>query len=146
VVQETIVKGNRIVIAAPKGFLRRFLIFESEDPAILSTWFQQTLEVLATFDMGRGEPMINLLMEYRDSRWKMILFPREKHRPGCYYGKQDKQLLISPGVIDMAGVFVIPRKTDYHTVDTAILRGVYQEVTIQADRFSLLLETLIKSI
>ena len=58
--------------------------------------------------------------------------------------RQESQLLISPGAIDMAGVFVIPRKKDYQRVDAATLRGIYQEVTLDKGRFSFLIEQLVK--
>lgn len=141
-VQGIVIKREGILIAAPAGFSRRFLIFQSNGPALLSFWFHQTLEALTEAGAPASEPMINLVMAYRDGQWEMILFPREKHRPRCYHGREDSQLLISPGAIDMAGVFVIPRKKDYHRVDAAILLGIYQEVTLSEDRFSRVIESL----
>ncbi len=86
--------------------------------------------------------MINLVMGCRDGQWEMILFPRSAHRPQCYYDHGDGQLLISPGAIDMAGVFVIPRQKDYQRVNAKILNGIYQEVTLHDEGFSRLMEKL----
>jgi len=138
----SVIKRDKILIAAPTGFSRRFLIFESKNPAVLSFWFYRTLAVLAEVENSADEPMINFVMAYRDGRWELILFPRASHRPRCYHGRGDGRLLISPGAIDMAGVFVIPRKRDYHKVDAAILHGIYQEVTLPEDRFSFVTEKL----
>ncbi len=51
-------------------------------------------------------------------------------------------MLISPGAIDMAGVFVIPRKKDYERLNAKTLHHIYQEVTTPEDRFSRLVEKL----
>jgi hypothetical protein len=139
-----VIERERILITAPADFFRHFLIFQSDEPTILSSWFDQTLEVLSKIEGVTSEPMINLVMAYRDGQWEMTLFPRDKHRPRCYHGQGDSQLLISPGAIDMAGVFVIPRKKDYDRVDAATLGGIYQEVTLDKDRFSRLIEELIR--
>jgi hypothetical protein len=140
-----IIERDEILIAAPPGFSRRFLILESRDPAALSVWFHQTLTVLAEIGDTGQEPMINLVMKYGEGQWTLILFPRGKHRPRCYHGRGDEQLLISPGAIDMAGVFVIPRKTDYDRVNAATLAGIYREVTLPEDQFRRLIETLKRS-
>lgn len=141
-VNGVIVKRDGILIAAPQGFFRHFLIFESTNPTILSSWFGQTLEALANEESAAREPMINLVMGYTDGQWKVILFPRERHRPRCYDGPGRSQLLISPGAIDMSGVFVIPRKQDYDAVEAETLRGIYQEVTLHQDRFTSLIREL----
>jgi len=138
-----IVTGREgILMAAPHGFSRRFLTFDSDHRGALSFWFHRTLETLAKTTGMTGEPMINLVMAYHEGQWRMILFPRERHRPRCYHNRGDRQLLISPGAIDMAGVFVIPRENDYHRIDARILRGIYEEVTLSEDRFSRLMEEL----
>jgi hypothetical protein len=141
-VNGVIVKRDGILIAAPEGFFRHFLVFESTNPTILSSWFGQTLEALANEESAAREPMINLVMGYTDGQWKVILFPRERHRPRCYHGPGRSQLLISPGAIDMSGVFVIPRKQDYDAVEAETLRGIYQEVTLHQDRFTGLIREL----
>jgi len=133
-----------IRIAAPTGFSRNFLTFESRDPSILSHWFRQTLQILAQIEPVSSEPMINLVMAHGGKGWKMILFPRGKHRPDCYHREGDNQLLISPGAIDMAGVFVIPRQRDFHRVDATILRDIYKEVSLDENRFSRVIAELIR--
>ncbi|NIQ39114.1 MAG: DUF4922 domain-containing protein [Proteobacteria bacterium] len=139
---EIIIESDKIRIAAPRGFSRHFLIFESRDSDVLSERFHQTLGALSEDEDSIGEPMVNLIMGYRGSTWRLILFPRRKHRPQCYYGTQDDQLLISPGAIDMAGMFIIPRKRDYHKVSPKILRDIYHEVTLSERRFANLTQNL----
>ena len=142
----TIVRdGSDILITASKNLSRHFLTFRSPNRTALALWFFDTLAALKTDeDDGGDEPMINLVMAWRDNQWEVILFPRAKHRPDCFHERGDTQLLISPGAIDMAGVVVVPRKTDYERMTAEILEGIYQEVTIREDRFSRLLDTLMR--
>ena len=141
----TVRHGDDILITALKDSSRRFLTFRSRNRTALSFWFFETLATLENEqDGGDHEPMINFVMTCIDSQWELILFPRAKHRPDCFHGTGDSRLLISPGAIDMAGVIVVPRKTDYERMSAGILRGIYQEVTIREDRFSRLLDALMR--
>ncbi len=137
-----VVQRDQILIGAPPGFSRRFLTLESDSSEVLSLWFHQSLVALAEMEESFQEPMINFVMGYQEGRWRMVLFPRRKHRPRCYHRRGDQQMLISPGAIDMAGVFVIPRKKDYERLNAKTLHHIYQEVTTPEDRFSRLVEKL----
>jgi hypothetical protein len=137
-----IIEKEEIRIMAPANLSRRFLTLTSSDRGAFSFWFDQILEILARGETVDNEPMINLVMAHRKGRWQMILFPRGAHRPRCYYERGERQILISPGAIDMAGVFVIPREEDYQRIDAELLRNVYEEVTLDEDRFSRLVEEL----
>ena len=140
-----ILSTPEIRITAPVGFSRRFLTLESTDRATLSFWFFRILEILrGGQDDGADEPRVNLVMVFRNDQWELVVFPREKHRPSCFHRSGESQLLISPGAIDMGGFFVIPRKRDYEKVDAQVLEGIYQEVTIREDRFSRLIDALMR--
>jgi hypothetical protein len=139
----TVLHTPEIRITAPMGFSRRFLTLVSPDQSAFSFWFSRILDILRCGQDGEAdEPMINFVIGFRKNRWELLLFPREKHRPGCFHRHGESQLLISPGAIDMAGFFVIPRKRDYERVDATVLEDIYQEVSIQEDRFYHLLDAL----
>ena len=71
---------------------------------------------------GQKEPMMNIVAWRSGSDRLMVVFPRAKHRPDCYYKTGDDQLLISPGALDMAGLIITPRREDYErlTVEKAV--------------------------
>lgn len=58
---------------------------------------------------------------------RMIVVPRQKHRPSCY-GRGEGQLLVAPGAIDMAGVIILPRVEDFRTITDQQIKSIYQEV------------------
>ncbi len=68
------------------------------------------------------EPMMNILQWMDDDSHITILIPRSKHRPDCYYYKGSRQILVSPGALDMGGLFILPREEDFDkfTADMAL--------------------------
>ena len=70
--------------------------------------FSKLLNVLPV-DEGQSEPDMNLLAWRQEGgpvdgdSVVMVLFPRRKHRPDCYFAEGKSQMLISPGALDMGG-------------------------------------------
>jgi len=81
-----------------------------------------------------GEPLMNLLAHYQDEAWTIILFPRAVHRPACYFAEGPSQMLLSPGIMDMAGLVITIRREDFDRADRNVLAAVYREVTCPAER------------
>lgn len=79
-----------------------------------------------------AEPMVNLLATFRDGAWRVIVFPRAQHRPAAFSREGKDGLLITPAAIEMAGVFIAPRKRDYRRLDAALVREIYGDVTLGA--------------
>lgn len=88
------------------------------------------------------EPMLNLALTAREDRILALLFPRGAHRPKAYFAEGADQMLISPGVIDMAGALVTVREADYEALDAAKIAAIYGEVTLPAERRDTWLNTL----
>ena len=59
-----------------------------------------------------------------------LIFPRSKHRPDCYYKEGDEQLLISPGALDMCGLFITPRQQDFEALTADRAASILKEVTL----------------
>ena len=97
--------------------------------------FKKIIEILPTHT-GETEPRINLL-GWRQSRGAghddnlvIVLFPRKKHRPDCYFEEGKKQFLISPGALDMGGLLITPRSEDYEQLNTKTAFSILKEVTL----------------
>lgn len=65
-----------------------------------------------------------------DNILRFISIPRRRHRPSCYDAEDDKRRVISPGCIDMAGLLVIPRESDYLALSSEEIKNIYEEVGI----------------
>lgn len=84
-----------------------------------------------TMSVNGGEPMINVL-SYNDDKQGLvtIVFPRKQHRPACYYAEGEEQRLVSPGLLDMAGLMITPREKDFEIMTNDEVVNILQEVAI----------------
>ena len=101
--------------------------------------FRRLYEVLPSTE---PEPMMNIVAWRCDEEFYSVIFPRTKHRPDCYYKKGDEQFVISPGALDMAGLFITPRQEDYERITPEIALGILDEVTFKGDALQQVLDTL----
>lgn len=80
------------------------------------------------------EPKFNLLLwnESEDERF-IIVFPRSKHRPDCYFAEDETKRLISPGALDMAGVVVTTREEDFEKLTEKDVADIIKEVGLSTE-------------
>jgi hypothetical protein len=71
---------------------------------------------------------MNLFGYYEKGEYHLFIFPRKKHRPDCFFAEGDDYKMISPGAIDIAGIFVLPRKEDFDLIDASLISKVFMEV------------------
>lgn len=79
------------------------------------------------------EPRINVLCQKENFGYNLYIIPRSKHRPDCYYAEGDKQLLISPAALEMAGMFPIARPKDYDHMNERTAKRILAEVGISRE-------------
>ena len=72
----------------------------------------------------------NLLASFCKDEYRLYVYPRQQHRPTQYYEKGEKQLLISPGAVDMGGIFVTFRKEDFEKITLEDIKDIYQQVSL----------------
>ena len=71
-----------------------------------------------------------------------LIFPRSKHRPDCYYAEGDEQLLISPGALDMCGLFITPRQQDFEALTAEKATSILREVTLSEEELKPIISQL----
>ena len=116
-----------------RNYGRRVVVLESKDQSLLETTF---LNLVKTWMHELGtleEPMMNALCSYTGGLWRLIVFPRRKHRPEVYFRAGDKQILISPAAVDIGGLIVTPREKDFRSVDAKIVEAIFEEVSVDGD-------------
>ncbi len=76
------------------------------------------------------EAPLNLIATAIDAgRVLLMVLPRAAHRPSVYYATGDEQRLVSPGAIDVGGVVVTIRESDYARLTGADLETIFDEVS-----------------
>ena len=142
--KEKIIANRTITVSQSKEYPCRVLILESKSTASLSQHFKEILDALEIKD-GDYEPMINLLAWYNNEGFKVCLFPREKHRPSCYFAEGEENRLISPASVDLGGVFILPRETDYKKITPEDVSKILNEVSIDSAAMEKLVARLKKN-
>lgn len=110
-----------------KDFGRKCVVFEGSDKESISKQYTALYNSLEIKE-DEWEPRMNVVAHYitSENKWNVWVFPRDKHRPSYY----EQGRMISPGVIDMAGVLVFPKRDDFEDVDEAMIRQIYKEVSL----------------
>lgn len=74
------------------------------------------------------EPMMNIIARYENAQYVVLVLPRTKHRPDCYYATDMSQRLISPASVEMGGLFITPREEDFANLTIEEICNIYNEV------------------
>ena len=71
------------------------------------------------------EPMVNALCWWDKTNrlWRLVIFPRRKHRPACY-GEGEGRLLLS----DMGGLWAVPEREDFDSLTPETIQALYDEL------------------
>jgi hypothetical protein len=89
------------------------------------------------------EPMMNVICSYQQNIWRLIIFPRRKHRPELYFLEGNDRMIISPAAVDMGGMIVTPRERDFLRVDASVIETIFSEVSENQEVIDTLLENLV---
>lgn len=109
------------------GLHRPVFLITSYDNWATKTLFEDVYDALTT-NPGE-EPMMNIIVRYENAQWIVLIIPRSKHRPDCYYANDESQRLISPASVEMGGLFITPREEDFKNLTIDEIQKIYNEVT-----------------
>ena len=133
-------KPGLSVIAVADG-LRRFLVVDSGSKEKLKDLFSLVYHFVRELQQNR-EPMINMISYYTD-RWRILIFPREKHRPWQYFEDGDKNILLSPASVDMGGALITPLEKDFTKITREDVLDIFSQVSFSAPHFTMLASHLL---
>ena len=88
------------------------------------------------------EPMMNILMWQSGDSVLSVVLPRRKHRPECYTAAGDAQYMISPGAIDMGGLIITPRETDFRRVTPELILDIYRELSLTPEQMQEVIQAI----
>jgi len=157
---DQLVSGEVIRAYSVEKYLRRFVSLESKDPhALLRAFaaFYKALQGVSTDgDKSRdprdesrdprGEPMMNILSFYDKEEWRVILFPRAKHRPSFFFLEGEGRILLSPAAVDLGGVCITPLERDFERITRENVIQMFSEISLSAEAFGGLKKRLSKDL
>ena len=127
-------EDDNTVVRGINKYLRNFFLIEADkkESAILQFNNLQTAikNVLGTTD----EPMLNIIVLY-DKSWKILVFPRAKHRPDQYFAEGNNRLLISPAAVDFGGQLITPREEDFKKIAKDDIQNIFAQTSISENNF-----------
>ena len=133
-----VVSNGKIEVRFFENHLRYFISFESQNKGELLVTFKTFMKAIKKISLPNEEPMMNIISSYQENSWRLIIFPRRKHRPAQFFADGKNKLLISPAAIDMGGLLIIPRKEDYEKINPEDAIDIFKQVTIAKEYFEFL--------
>ncbi|MEK6757062.1 MAG: DUF4922 domain-containing protein [Bacteroidota bacterium] len=124
-------KVNAVSLWSLERYGRQVTIFESDNKENLQTVLLSVIATLRKATRSTEEPMMNMLCSYRSSGWRVILFPRRRHRPDVYFKEGEEKVLISPAAVDIGGLVITPVEKDFNTVDATMIQDIFEEVSLE---------------
>ena len=124
------------------GLGRAILVLEGDGQDGVASLLLKIVAAMRKLFSTPDEPMLNLLGSYSGDRWQIRMFPRGRHRPAAYDREGDAQILISPGAVDMGGLFITPREKDFHALDAALVQNIFQDVSVDEERAAQIVDAL----
>ena len=130
--------GSRCGLYLLEGYACPVFVIRSmptESDSLLCQRVYKALPVVG----DESEPRLNIVCwrqegtSSRPDEIVTLIFPRSKHRPDCYYAEGKEQLLISPGALDMCGLFITPREQDFKALTAEKAQAILQEVTLSEE-------------
>jgi hypothetical protein len=122
---------------------RAVIIIESSDKNQLFAFIQKMLLEWKKLLCLTHEPMTNVLCSYQEDIWRLIIFPRHKHRPDIYFKEGGDRVLISPAAVDMGGLIVTPLEKDFLNVDSKLIENIFAEVSEKQEIVDSILEKMV---
>jgi len=120
------------------GLGREVMILEGDNRMAVGGVFKRYLSALKKVLLIDEEPMMNIAGFYKEGKgeerkWRLVIFPRRKHRPEAFSKDGDARVVVSPGVIDLGGVLITPVEKDFEWLDGAAVEGIYGEVSLEGE-------------
>ncbi len=133
---------GRVSIATLKNYGRSVIVLEGNTEQEIELTFLRLTRAMRTVLKTNDEPMMNVIGSFADGRWRLIVFVRSKHRPNVFFKEGDEKILISPAAVDIGGLIVTPMEKDFLSVDKAMIKNIFEEVSVTEE----LLDAIVESI
>jgi len=121
---------DSVDILTLREFGRQVIVLESHEKENLAAVLNKVSDSLRKTVGVNEEPMMNVLCSFANGTWRVIVFPRSKHRPDIFFKEERARVLISPAAVDIGGLIVTPLEKDFTTVNASLVESIFQEVSL----------------
>lgn len=120
---------------------RRMILFQGSDTGLIVDRLQKSIDHLGS--NMHSEPMINVVAWYYEGLTNVILMPREKHRPSCFFAEGNKRMPISPAALEMSGLIMLAEDLYLDRLTETAIWSIFEEVSCSVDCLKELMEAII---
>ena len=131
----TLSNSDNLKISYTENYLRNFISLESPDKYQITNAFNKVYDSIEQVEAKDDEPMMNVVASYQNDEWRIIVFPREKHRPSHYFEEGEKRILLSPASVDLGGVCITPREDDFNKITKREIKDILTQVGVGKEKF-----------
>jgi len=130
-------EDDDIVVTGVNDKLRRFVVFEGTNQKRIRHKFEIFYDIYAALKKNNNEePLMNIIAYFdRNTRWRIMVFLRDKHRPSHYFRQGEQQILLSPAAVDMGGICITPLEKDFNKITEDDIIDIFHEVSLSREYF-----------
>lgn len=139
--RNVIISNDELQCFTLQEYHRNVIVLESSNKKCVVELFNRIYAALEVKN-DEKEPMLNIVTWFEEGKWISCIFPREVHRPACFYAEGDDNILISPASVDLGGVCVFPLEKDFNKVTAADIKTVFSEICISDDNLMKILSKI----
>ena len=118
--------------------IRKFFLLQFKKISDIEKNFKTVYTIFQKLDGTTEEPMMNLIVNYDEETWRLIIFLREKHRPSFY----EKGILWSPAAVDLGGLCIFPVEKNFDMISLAHLTQGFKEIIISNETFHYIIKKI----
>jgi hypothetical protein len=85
---------------------------------------------------------MNVMCNFIDNEWKIIVFPREKQHTSHFFKTGEDRIIIGPAAVELGGILVLPRENDFNKIAKTEIVEIYNEVTISSEKYNNLVHSI----
>ena len=124
------------------GYVVPFFVITSSNVSTSLHLFELLQSAMPLVE-GENEPRMNVITSFVPGEgFVTMVFPRAEHRPSCYYVEGAAQRVVSPGTLDMAGLMIVPRESDYNAITADEAAMMLREVALSDEAVEMIVENL----
>ncbi|OPY93550.1 MAG: Acetyltransferase (GNAT) family protein [Syntrophaceae bacterium PtaU1.Bin231] len=127
-------RAEGVSVSIFRNFGYGAVVLTSGDLPSLLKVLDRLREALPPAGAEGEEPMFNALGRHDGKFWRLVVFPRRKHRPDIFHREEGERLLVTPGAFEMSGLVVVPRENDFFRIDKPRLLQILREVALPPRR------------
>ncbi len=133
-------QNRNLKIISVENYLRRFVAIISSDKNQMLEKFELIYQYLSVY--SEEEPMMNVLCNYENNRYRLIIFPRNVQHPSHFHKKGDERIVVGPASVELGGMLVLPREEDINKITKKEIAEIYDEVSITNKNFEILINRI----